>query len=75
MLANLNGVNPHMKVLGAAFVTLVRMNSGPLPGPLKRREVRELVERRRACPKAMAPACEEMSENCAHESSHSEKSQ
>jgi hypothetical protein len=65
--ASLNGVNPHMKVLGVAFVTLTRMGSAPSPRPHKRCEVRELAERARACPAATVPDCDEMRENCAPE--------
>ena len=61
MPCKLTGVNPHMKVLGAAFVTLIRMGSAPLPRPQKR-EARELAERARACPAATAPGCDEMRE-------------
>jgi hypothetical protein len=61
------GVNPHMKVLGAAFVTLIRMGSVPLPRPHERCGVRELAERARAFPAAPAPGCDEMRESCARE--------
>jgi hypothetical protein len=65
--ASLTGVNPHMKVLGAAFLTLIKMGSSPLPRPHKRCEVRELAERARAFPAAPAPSRDQMRENCARE--------
>ena len=65
--ASPNGVNPHMKVLGAAFVTLIRMGASPLPRPYKRCDVQELAERARACHAATASGCDELRERCVHE--------